>query len=103
MDTPVLGISQSHSTNEDDSVVFTCNTKGSGVIHYEFYKDGTKVGAIDNMKIINNIKRTDQGSYKCVVENEVMREESNIIKMNVKCKKTFYFCKNYFKGISAWV
>ena len=64
------------------------------MIHYEFYKDGTKVDAIDNMKVISNIKRTDQGSYKCVVENEVMKEESNIIEMSVKCKKTFYFCEN---------
>ena len=100
LDAPILGISQSHSTNEDDSVVFSCNAKGSGVIHYEFYKDGTKVDAIDNMKIINNIKRTDQGRYKCVVENEVMKEESNIIEMNVNCKKIFYFLKNLLEGMS---
>ena len=86
MDQPVLTISPSNETNEDDAVVFTCIVKGSGLLEYKWFKNGNLIKEGGYLMVLNNVKRDQAGIYHCKVTNHINQKNSNSVSLNIKCK-----------------
>lgn len=86
MTTPILSVSPSQTINEDGAIVLTCNTRGSGSISYQWFRNGEKVHETSRIYVLNSIQRSEAGSYHCVVMNGHGNISSNTIPVNINCK-----------------
>lgn len=84
LDTPSLH--QVNVTKEGDAVVFQCIAKGTGILSYEWVKDGQKLFYFSPIFVINNVNRREQGYYKCIVANNAGVKETPAILLDVLCK-----------------
>ena len=66
--------------------MFQCEAKGSGVLEYQWLKDGEPALRNSHINIINNVRREDHGEYKCLVNNEAGSKSSQQESLNVLCK-----------------
>ena len=78
-------------------MTLSCNTTGNPVAKISWTRNGTAVNSsgrisfsADNKQLtIMNVSRTDSGEYRCVAENSVGNETSNVATLDVQCK---YMC-----------
>ena len=100
-DTPEITAHPLNETKtEGDNVTFTCDAIGNPVPLISWFRDGSPIDTSDNSSriifsvdkkqlAITNVSRSDSGEYRCVAENSVGNETSNVATLDVQCK---YMC-----------
>ncbi|KAL3050950.1 hypothetical protein OYC64_001265 [Pagothenia borchgrevinki] len=64
---------------EGDNVTLTCRTKMADNLSADFYKDGVSIrNESDGHMTLLNVSRSDEGLYKCRVQNEGESPESRL-------------------------
>ena len=81
---------------EGDTVAFTCNADGNPVPTISWARNGSPIDTDDNYRItfsedkkqltMTNVNRTDSGEYRCVANNSLGNDSSNVASLDVQCK-----------------
>jgi len=85
---------QNKTRIEGDNVTLSCNVDGQPVPIISWNRNGYPVNISGRVSIsddkkqltITNVKRTDNGNYRCVANNSLGNSTSNAATLNVQCK-----------------
>jgi len=90
---------QNKTRTEGANVTLSCNVDGNPVPIISWTRDGSPVNTSGRISIsddkkqltITNVKRTDNGTYRCVANNSLGNVTSNAATVNVQCKHSILF------------
>ena len=90
---------QNTTTIEGNNVTLSCNVDGNPVPTISWTRHGSPVSASGGISIsddkkqltITNVKRTDNGNYRCVANNSLGDAASNPATLNAQCKYSILF------------
>ena len=87
---------ESQTKTEGENVTLTCNATGNPAPTISWTRNGSPIDTSDNSRIsfsgnkkqltITNVSRTDSGEYRCVANNSLGIDTSNLATLNVQCK-----------------
>ena len=86
---------------EGDDVTLSCNATGNPEPTISWSKNESPINTSNNFRIrfsedkkqltITNVKRTDSGEYRCVGNNSLGSDTSNVAALDVLCKHSVLF------------
>ena len=92
---------QANVTKEEGSkLTLFCNATGNPAPIILWTKDGSSIGNNSRISfsipgrllIISNANRTDSGHYRCVANNSLGNDTSNVTNVDIQCKFSSNFC-----------
>ena len=91
---------ENHTISERDNVTLSCNATGSPEPTMSWTRNGFPVNTSNNSSIsfsedkklltITNVNRTDSGEYRCVANNSIGSDTSNVATLDVQCKYSIF-------------
>ena len=85
---------------EGDNVTLSCNATGNPEPTISWTRNGFPVNASNDSSIsfsednklltITNVNRTDSGEYRCVANNSIGNDTSNVATLNIQCKYSIF-------------
>uniref|UniRef100_A0A3Q4I547 Ig-like domain-containing protein n=1 Tax=Neolamprologus brichardi TaxID=32507 RepID=A0A3Q4I547_NEOBR len=82
---PFVSVSPSAEIVEGSSVSLTCSSDANPAADYTWYKD-KKLMSREQQLTFSSIQSSDSGEYCCTAENELGKNSSEVISINVKCE-----------------
>ena len=92
---------QANVTKEEGSeLTLFCNATGNPAPIILWTKDGSPINnnsrirfSIHNRLLtISNVNRTDSGHYRCVANNSLGNDTSNVASVDIQCKFSYHYC-----------
>uniref|UniRef100_A0A3P9IFH4 Ig-like domain-containing protein n=1 Tax=Oryzias latipes TaxID=8090 RepID=A0A3P9IFH4_ORYLA len=71
---------------EGSSVTLTCSSDANPAAKFRWYKNNQTLLHEDPRLILRSVQRSDSGKYHCVAENELGKEASDYVFINVECE-----------------
>ena len=94
-DQPEINVHPKAETiSEGENLTLVCNATGNPAPTLSWIRDGSPVETSGRISIsddkkqltITNVSRTDSGEYRCVANNSLGNETSNVATVDVQCK-----------------
>ena len=85
---------KAETISERENLTLVCNATGNPAPTLSWTRDGSPVDTSGRISIsddkkqltITNVSRTDSGEYRCVANNSLGNETSNVATLDVQCK-----------------
>uniref|UniRef100_A0A8C7WRU8 Ig-like domain-containing protein n=1 Tax=Oryzias sinensis TaxID=183150 RepID=A0A8C7WRU8_9TELE len=85
-ETSSVSVSPSAEVLEGSSVTLTCSSDANPAAKFRWYKNNQTLLHEDPSLILRSVQRSDSGKYHCVAENELGKEASDYVFINVECE-----------------
>ena len=102
---------QANVTKEEGSnLTLFCNATGNPTPIILWTKDGSPINnnsrirfSIHNRLLtVSNVNRTDSGHYRCVANNSLGNDISNVSTVDIQCKFSYHYCILFsYQGMSC--
>ena len=95
---------------EGSNLTLFCNATGNPIPIILWTKDGSPINnnsrirfSIHNKLLtISNVNRTDSGRYRCVANNSLGNDTSNVATVDIQCKFSYHYCILFsYQGMSC--